>query len=794
MSQENNYSYNRNINIGQGNYIEHLHGNYYQNNSGIDSGNTPSNLTKTASANFVGREEQLIELHQKLQQHKQVCISAIAGMGGIGKTELALQYALNYGKDYSGSICWFSLRGENLVTQIIEFARSYLNIFPPQELESDKAKLNYCWRNWRSEPSLIILDDVANYGEFYRENIEPYLPPATSKIKLLMTSRERPGTNISRIDLDVLSETKAIELLAKLIGQSKIEAEAELAEELCQWLGYLPLGIELVGRYIALDSTLTIKKTLRRLDRRKLDARALLDPEQADMTAQLGVATAFDLSWSVLSPDAQVLGCYLSLFGAAPFPWLWVEKALIKSEDESEQEDEREDLEELRNRQLTNRSLIKVVQDSNNPFQYNFQLHSLIAKYFLAKLEAQTYETALKQKFCGVMNPIARSISFTPILEEIQTFAIAIPHLSKVATELTDYVDDENLIEPFLGLGKFYYGQGIYNQATQWLEQCFNVCRDRLGEQHPEVAASLNNLAALYHSQGRYEAAEPLYLQTLELRQQLLPENHPEVVISFNNLAALYCDQGRYEAAEPLYLKALELNQQLLGENHPDVAISLNNLAGLYRYQGQYEAAEPLYLKALELNQQLLGENHPDVATSLNNLAGLYRYQGQYEAAKPLYLQALELSQQLLGENHPNVATSLNNLALLYHSQRQYKAAKPLYLKALRIVEAVLGKQHSRVAAIINNLAALYESQGQYEAAEPLYLQALEIRRKLLREEHPDVATSLNNLAEFYKSQGKYEAAEPLYRKAIAIAEAVLGENHPNTKTIKENFHLLFNE
>ncbi|MEM7762129.1 MAG: NB-ARC domain-containing protein, partial [Cyanobacteria bacterium P01_A01_bin.40] len=205
MSQEHNSQCDRNIEIGQGNYIENLYGNYYQNDSGVSSTKIPSNLTKTGSANFVGREEKLTELHQKLQQHEQVSISAIAGMGGIGKTELALQYALKYGEHYPGSICWFSMRGENLGTQIIEFARSYLKIFPPQELESDKAKLNYCWQHWRSEPSLIILDDVANYGEFYRENIAPYLPPATSKIKLLMTSRERPGANISHLDLNVLT-------------------------------------------------------------------------------------------------------------------------------------------------------------------------------------------------------------------------------------------------------------------------------------------------------------------------------------------------------------------------------------------------------------------------------------------------------------------------------------------------------------------------------------------------------------------------------------------------------------
>jgi tetratricopeptide (TPR) repeat protein len=90
-----------------------------------------------------------------------------------------------------------------------------------------------------------------------------------------------------------------------------------------------------------------------------------------------------------------------------------------------------------------------------------------------------------------------------------------------------------------------------------------------LGERHPDVATSLNNLAGLYRAQGRYDEAEPLYRQALELSRELLGERHPDVATSLNNLAYLYQSQGRYDEAEPLYRQALELSRELLGSAIP---------------------------------------------------------------------------------------------------------------------------------------------------------------------------------------------------------------------------------
>ncbi|WP_293078560.1 tetratricopeptide repeat protein [Moorena sp. SIO3H5] len=664
-------------------------------------------------------------------------ICAIAGMGGVGKTELALQYALRYQHNYPGGLCWLPVRGADLGTQLISFGRTELGLTIPDQLDFNE-QVRYCWGHWPEGTVLIVLDDVVDY-----QTIHPYLPPAQSRFKVLITSRQRPGNSYRRIDLDVISPESALELLRQLVGKERIEQELKEAQALCEWLGYLPLGLQLVGGYLDLHPRLTIAKVQERLENQKLAAKALLDLKLGQITDKLGVVAAFELSWNDLPPQAQQLGCRLSLFAQAPFEWSLVEFSVIETEDEEEWHKEQEALEELRDRFLVNRNLLQLGE------QQTYRLHQLIREFFQTKLAQLPEADRYKQRFCQVMAAVAKQIPQTPTRDQIAAVTPAIPHLAEAATVLTDWLRDEDLIWLFLGLGRFYQGQGIYDQAEPWSKQCLEITRSRLGENHRHVAISLNHLAVLYWSMGRYDQAEPLYQQDLEMSKQLLGENHPSVATSLNNLASLYRSMGRYDQAEPLYQQALEMRKQLLGENHPDVATSLNNLANLYFSMERYDQAEPLLQQALEMRKQLLGHHHPDVATSLNNLGLLYSSMGRYDQAEPLLQQALEMSKQLLGHHHPDVASSLNNLA------------------------------------------GLYSSMGRYDQAEPLYQQALEMRKQLLGHDHPLVATSLNNLAYLYVSMERYDQAEPLYQQALEIAEGRLGLNHPDTVTIRENLERL---
>lgn len=727
----------------------------------------------TGTPHFIGRNSELVTIHEKLHSSKTLVISAVAGMGGVGKTELAIQYVRQYESNYPGGICWFSVRESNIAVEIITFASNYLKLEVPQKNFQEqpltfKQQVDWCWSNWRPPEGLVLVvfDDVTNL-----DNFSEYLP-TNNRFRVLITTRLRNlDTNIEKIFLDVLSPEEALRLLTNLIGESKVNKELETAQELCKWLGYLPLGIELVGRYVARKPPhFTLERMLEQLKEQRLQQEAINQKQKTLSTAQRGVREAFELSWLELDSTTQQVAALLSLFASEIFAWEWVESTtrnLNWNDNDVESAVE----------ELYGCHLVQHLEEEGKDL---YIIHPLIREFLQIKLTASSGIKEVKKAFTNNFIEIARSIPDSATLELINSVKNAIPHLTEVAENLIDVVKDENLIWAFVGLAIYYKEQGLYTLAEPWFNKCFSIVESRLGKNHPDFATSLNNLAVIYNLQGKYKQAEPLSIQALELRKQLLGETHPNVATSLNTLAEIYRFQGKYEAAEPKYIQALELRKHLLGENHPDVAISLNNLAELYRLQGKYEQAELHYIKALELRKRILGENHPDYVQSFYNLALLYYVQGKYPQAEPLLIQANELAKRIFGEKHPNYVISLKNLAELYDSQGKYEQAEPKYIQALDLCERILGRNHPSYISSLNSLAVFYRNQQKYEQSELLSTQVKDLCERLLGKNHPYFLSSLNNLGTLYNLQGKYEQAESLLVQALKLRKHILGENHPD--------------
>ncbi|HEY9665689.1 MAG TPA: tetratricopeptide repeat protein [Coleofasciculaceae cyanobacterium] len=487
--------------------------------------------------------------------------------------------------------------------------------------------------------------------------------PLYHLLSLRMTAlQQSPDTKLVKPHLDVLLREDSWKLLTNLVDVHRIARDEVWARHivpvLCEWLGYLPLDLELVGQYLAEDPNISLGDILKRLQAQQQNNEAIGALQQGMQpnfnTARRGVKAAFELTWQKLDRTTQRIAEFLSLFAPDVIPWKLVESASLQINWV------KADLNRAK-KQLYEWQLIQLVEAKND----SYKIHPLIREFLQTKLGASKQAEKLRRAFVQSMVFTAQQLPDSPTPKDIESIEDAIPHLKEVTQTLTTTAKDEELLWLFDRLGTFYKARELYDLAQPWFLKCLFLAKSRFGTDHPDVATSLNNLAGLYYAQGLYSKAEPLYLKALHLRKRLLGNNCLEVATSLNNLAGLYYAQGCYNQAESLYLEALELRKRLQRNHNCDVAATLNNLALLYYTQGRYSEAEPLYLEALELRKRLLGNNHIDVATTLNNLASLYDAQGRYIEAKPLLLQALEISKQVLGSNHANTIIFRKNLESL---------------------------------------------------------------------------------------------------------------------------------
>jgi tetratricopeptide (TPR) repeat protein len=506
----------------------------------------PFKLPQRREGRPFGREEELEKLHELLQSGKNVCV--VSGMGGIGKTGLVREYANlpECTSLFTGGVYYIDVRDrENMAGEIIALTKWKFKADLPANL-STLQMVKACWQQWKyqTENVLLIFDDISSLNK----DIESYLPPKDLvSLRVLMTSRETPDKRIAeKLELQVLSEAAAVDLLASIIGQERIDAEPKEAKLLCYELGYLPLALELVGYYLDDEDYQDLSLLAMGDKLREKVKHPSLSPEQVPggIQAKRGLQAAFDLSWEELKPEAQYLACVLAAFAPSPIRWDLVIKIYQQLQGELFNHDNLKDrwLKSLRKLHL----VITVDKDIYN-------LHLLIHDYFYEQLKQHLNFSQIKQAFCDVFALVASNIDQSTNLE---TFNLIEPHLKKMIA---------------------------------WCETKENI----------EFTGSLNGLALLYDSQGRYNDAEPLYLQSLDIRKRQLGNDHPDVAQSLNNLAQLYYSQGQYNDAEPLYLQSLDIKKRQLGNDYPDVATSLNNLALLYESQRKYLEAENLAQQAL---------------------------------------------------------------------------------------------------------------------------------------------------------------------------------------------------
>jgi len=724
---------------------------------------------------FTGREDVLAHLHHSLQADNLAALTqpqSISGLGGIGKTQTALEFAYRYQREYR-AVLWARADSSAVLTSDFVSIAHLLNV--PEKDEQDQNRIVEAVMRWLRINShwLLILDNVEDVAV-----AAPFIPLASRGHILLTTRTQALGGIAQHIKVQKMSpEMGALLLLRRaslLPSGSSLDATngdgRTQAIEISRVLGGLPLALDQAGAYIketpcSLSDYLTLYQA-RAAD--LLHARGGTHSDYPD-----SVATTWSLSFEKVTqacpPAAELLHLCAFLYpdeipeelitdGAPHLSPVLQPVAIDPLQLDST-------IKELRRFSLLHRE----------PDTRTFTIHRLVQRVLQDRMDVDS------QRQWAERTVLAVSRAFPQL--EFATW----PRCQRLILQVqacVPLIEQWNLGFPEAAwllheAGSYLEERAQYREAEQLLRRATALCEQVFGAEHPTTAASLNNLANLYREQGRYEQVEPLSVRALDIWVRVLGAKHPDTAAAFQTLAILYRIQGKYEQAEILHQLTLAIWKQTLGAEHPKVARCLNNLAALYENMGRYEEAEVCFQSALTIDEKALGLGHPDIAIDLNNLANLYSTQGKYEQAELLYRRALTLKEQTLGSEHSGTATSVNNLATIYYLQGKYEQAELLYQRVITIREKILGAEHPDTAQSLNNLAALYESQGKYEQAEPLYQQAVKIWEMALGAEHPDTAQGLNNLAELYRVWGRYKQAEPLYHRALAIRENVLGAAHP---------------
>lgn len=725
---------------------------------------------------FLNRAREISDLRSSLEKKRHGAIGqvqAVIGLGGIGKTQLALEYARRYRHEYQAGFFVNADSETSLYSGLMDAAR--LLRLPDAEKPAEVLQSVQRWLEVPNNGLLILdsADDLRILRPLFSANVRNHI---------LVTTRSRNTIplGLSRsLELGPLSSDESMRLLSQRIGRTESGGaeEQHAIRQLAEELSHLPLALALAGGSIASGGIPVSRYLTTFLQQRGrlLEAGPDLETLRAPVAAALSIAIQEIRSISAVSGGLLELSAFL---GSDPIPdeLLWQGAPDLGPEFAAAFSDSRDVTAAI------DKALAPLIQHNliqRNREQRTYSIHQLVQAVIKEGLErAQRRQWA--ERVVHALNRVFPIVEY----EKWWQCQRLVGHVKAAFTLIREWeLNWPQAADLLARAGAYLNEQAQYGDAEPFLLHALSIEEKTQSKDQKHFVYILNSLALLYQHQGRYDEAWQVNIRALSIQDQELENDDPSLAFTLNNLAVLSQLQGRYQEAEPFLHRALAIQEKTLGTAHPDVALSLNNLALLYRERGNYLEAEQLYRRALAIQEKAIGFSHPDVALSLNNLALLYQQKAEYSEAEFLYHRALSIWEEAVGPFHPDVAQVLNNLALLYRQEGKSSAAEALYRRALAIQEKALGPDHPYVAAILNSLAELYQQGGRRLEAEDLYRQALVIREKALGTNHPDVATTLHNLALLFQVQGKYQEAEPLYQRVISIRKKSKDSFHPQVAT-----------
>ncbi len=791
----------------------------------------PLELEPSLGNAFVGRGDELWRLDFMLSTLRGEAGTnpapavALEGGGGFGKTRLALEYVHRFGPSrFPGGILWIDAdAGEaRLEVQHYEALRSFrpqipdLRTFKEQERSASAELAQALHTLPADEPLLFVVDNIPEPEPGKAPSPLRRYCPAIGKVALLVTSRSRVSTGepgVQSLSVDTLAHDAAVSLLTQ--GLEGTGVLAETWDRIADWVGQLPLALELLNRVLLLGG-LTADELLQRAER--VGPAGELDRQMDALRGQIpegrlrGITEALAISYERLTEDQRKAARLIAQLSPAPILFETL-KAL-----------EPEGFLSAIRSALVARSFVTRIRGQET--HWLGRMHRVLAD-FLRSQSPDPVEEALHvcRGFVKLLPP--------PFIKDPRVWPLVdlhFPHVEWVFHTLSQeerLSDEISFVKLGLTIGEFLLATGNLDGALNyagWLhertrkspgleddwglaainlhatvlqergetsiaremkEKVVQHRRQTLGDEHPDTLLAINNLAVALQAEGRWREALEHREQVLTATQRTLDPDHPYTRSAMSNLAQSLLLNGELARARELTEQYLESLRRQDGDDSPDVLSAMGNLAAVLEAQGNAQGARALEEQVMEGRLRLFGDEHEATQKATINLAATLRTLGDFRRSRELLERVLEVRLRTLGEEHPDTLHTLSDLAVTLHDMGELRKSRELKERVLAIRVRTQGEAHPRTLMEMNNLAVTLTLQGEPAASLQLAERALELSRQKLGEKVPLTLALMSTLALALEALGKHAQGRLLREQEVKILVEQVGESHPTTLSAK---------
>jgi hypothetical protein len=687
---------------------------------------------------FVGRDTTLVQLRERLRSGGTAVVQALHGMGGVGKTQVAIEYAYRYAGAYD-VVWWISAEETGLIGEQYTALAVELDLISPQtDTASAVGALRAHLR--RHGRWLLVLDNAESPGD-----LRTWLLAGPGHT--LITSRN-PGWGelAARVEVDVLSRRKSVELI-HVFRPGVGEADAD---RLAEALGDLPLALAQAAGYLAE----TGRPVAHYLGLLKTQAEELLDqsPPESHPRSLAAVIRVSTDRLAEVDPAALALVRVGAFLAPEPIPADVLIRPIAATGDSWPPE-----LDALRSVVTSpvaaDRSLGRVGRYGLARTDRGLQLHRLtqaILRDQLATDATAAYRSYAQALLVAADPGDERDPVCWPGWARILPHLLATDPATSPSSELRDIA---------CRAAWYLHSRGESHPGREFAEHLYQQWREQLGPDDGHTLRGGYTLVRLLIDVGPCSQARQLGEDTLARCQRMLGDDHSDTLFAAHILAVCLHEMAAFGQARQLNVDTLARRRRVLGENHIDVQRKAHNLGRTLRELGEAEAARQLHEDCLAYRRRELGDEHPITINTTDELGRDLHALGQIDAARQLHEDTLAQARRVLGEDHIWTMECANNFAGDLYVLGELEAARHLGEDTLARARRVLGDESHLTMDVANNLTLTLQALGELEAARQLSEDTFARARRAFGDNHPRALKAASNLAAALRPLSEAELA-----------------------------------